>query len=56
MINYGNGKIYKIEPICEHDEGDIYIGSTTKEKLCQRMTTHRSSYKYWLSGKWQTTI
>ena len=25
MINYNNGKIYKIEPVCDHDEGDIYI-------------------------------
>ena len=24
-INYKNSKIYKIEPICEHDEEDIYI-------------------------------
>ena len=23
--DYSKGKIYKIEPICEHDEGDIYI-------------------------------
>lgn len=51
MVNYGNGKIYKIEPVCEHDEGDIYIGSTTKEYLSQRMDTHRNDYKRWLNGK-----
>jgi len=51
MVNYNNGKIYKIEPICEHDEGDIYIGSTTKQYLSQRMDKHRSDYKRWLSGK-----
>ena len=31
MVNYNNGKIYKIEPIVDHDEGDIYFGSTTKQ-------------------------
>ena len=45
MINYNNGKIYKIEPICDHDEWDIYIGSTTKQYLCQRMATHKYYYK-----------
>ena len=42
-----NGKIYKIEPISGGDEGDIYIGSTTKQYLSQRMDKHRSGYKYW---------
>jgi hypothetical protein len=28
---YNNSKIYKIEPICEYDEGDIYIGSTIRK-------------------------
>ena len=32
MVNYNNGKIYKIEPV-NGEEGDIYIGSTTKEYL-----------------------
>jgi len=27
MVNYNNGKIYKIEPICDHEENEIYIGS-----------------------------
>ena len=48
MVNYENGKIYKIESY----KGDmIYIGSTTKEYLSQRMDTHRSSYKRWKNGK-----
>ena len=47
MINYNNGKIYKIEPICEHDEEEIYIGSTTKQYLCQRMAAHNYEYKKW---------
>jgi hypothetical protein len=50
MVNYGNGKIYKIEPICDHDENEVYIGSTTKRLLCQRMDTHRADYKLWLKG------
>lgn len=51
MVNYGKGKVYKIEPICEHDAGKIYIGSTTKDYLSQRMDTHRSNYKQFLKGK-----
>jgi len=48
--NYKNGKIYKIEPI-NGEEGDIYIGSTTKEYLSQRMTSHRGDYGKWKNGK-----
>lgn len=51
MVNYGKGKVYKIEPICEHEEGEIYFGSTTKDRVCQRMDKHRSDYKRWLKGK-----
>jgi hypothetical protein len=51
MVNYANGKIYKIEPLMDHDEGDIYIGSTTKNLLCQRMETHRGNYRLWKNGK-----
>jgi hypothetical protein len=50
MTNYNNGKIYKIEPICEHDRGDIYIGSTTKQYLCQRMSAHKYHYKKYKQG------
>ena len=45
MINYNDGKIYKIEPVCDHDEGDIYIGSTTKKYLSDRMCDHRADFK-----------
>ena len=48
MVNYGNGKIYKIEPIVDHEEKEIYIGSTTKQYLSQRMGEHREIYKNWL--------
>jgi len=51
MTDYSKGKIYKIEPICEHEEGEIYIGSTTKNLLSQRMTTHRGDYNKWKNGK-----
>jgi hypothetical protein len=46
MTNYNNGKIYKIEPL-NGEDGDIYIGSTTKKLLCQRMASHRYDYKRW---------
>ena len=52
MVNYNNGKIYKIVPICEGaDEGDVYIGSTTKEYLSQRMVQHRADYNKWQKRK-----
>ena len=51
MVNYSNGKIYKIEPNCDHDEAEIYIGSTTKQYLSQRMDTHRKHYKAYKAGK-----
>jgi len=48
MVNYQNGKIYKIE---SHIGNKIYIGSTTKQYLSQRMDKHRSNYKYWQANK-----
>ena len=51
MVNYNNGKIYKIEPICEHEENEIYIGSITKQYLSQRMDEHRRKYNSWKEGK-----
>ena len=50
MVNYSNGKVYKIEPI-NGDDGDVYFGSTTKEYLSQRMDTHRTDYKRWKEEK-----
>ena len=57
MVNYSKGKIYCIIPIVEHDEGDVYIGSTAKYYLSQRMDTHRSNYQKWRVGyvKYTTT-
>ena len=49
MVNYRNSKVYKIWST----QGDnIYIGSTTKQYLSQRMDKHRSSYKVYKSGKY----
>jgi hypothetical protein len=48
-INYKNGKIYKIEPV-NGEEGEIYVGSTTKQYLSQRMTAHRAAYNRWKNG------
>ena len=44
MVNYQNGKIYKIE---SNLGNKIYIESTTKKYLSQRMDHHRSEYKQW---------
>ena len=44
MVNYQNGKIYKIEDV----GGNMcYIGSTTKDFLSKRMVQHRCMYKKW---------
>jgi hypothetical protein len=47
--DYANGRIYKIEPVCEHDENEVYYGSTC-QLLCKRMDSHRSNYKSWKNG------
>ena len=49
MVNYSNGKVYKIEPI-NGDDGDVYFGSTTKQYLSQRMDSHRNNYKSYKNG------
>ena len=43
--------IYKIEPICEHEEGEVYIGSTTKT-LNKRFSYHKSDYKKYKTWKY----
>ena len=48
MVNYQNGKVYKIQDI----GGNMcYIGSTTKDYLSKRMVEHRQKYKKWLQDK-----
>jgi len=48
-MDYQKGKIYKIE---SHVGPKIYIGSTTKQYLSQRMEKHRSNYKSWKKGEY----
>ena len=55
MVNYNNGKIYKIAPVSGGEEGDIYVGSTTKQYLSQRMDSHRCQYKQYKLGKHHKT-
>jgi hypothetical protein len=45
---YQLGKIYKLTS--EHTD-KIYIGSTCKKLLCQRLAAHSSDYKLWGEGK-----
>ena len=47
-LNYDQSKVYKIWS----PNGDkIYVGSTTKQYLSQRMTAHRNNYNTWKNGK-----
>ena len=46
-MNYQNGKIYKI--VC-NITNKIYVGSTCKPRLCDRLGQHRAMYKRYLSG------
>ena len=48
MVNYANGKIYKI--VSDDTPNMCYIGSTT-QTLCKRLGKHKSSYKSYLKGK-----
>lgn len=43
MVNYKNGKIYKV--VCN---GLTYFGSTCKERLSNRFSSHKSSYNKWV--------
>jgi len=40
MVNYGNGKIYKIVRLS--DDVVVYVGSTTKQYLCSRLVEHKN--------------
>ena len=48
MVNYANGKIYKIESVS--GIGEVYIGSTTKKYLFSRFESHRHDYQGWKLG------
>jgi len=40
-IDYSKGKIYKLEPTCQYEDGDVYYGSCTIS-LKQRFAVHKS--------------
>ena len=48
MVNYENGKIYKL--VC-NTTGLVYIGSTCEPQLARRLAGHVGSYKLYKSGK-----
>ena len=48
-IDYSKAKIYRIESINDQNS-DIYIGSTTKQYLCQRFSNHKAKYRQWKKG------
>ena len=47
-MDYQSSKIYKIT---SHLGDKIYIGSTTKKYLSDRMASHRGAYKDWKAEK-----
>ena len=51
MPNYTESKIYKIEPVIEHDIEDVYFGSTTKKYLSDRMRNHKNLFRLFNEGK-----
>ncbi len=48
MVNYQNGKIYKIE--C-NAKGKVYVGSTAEPTLARKLAKHVNNYKEYLKGK-----
>jgi hypothetical protein len=48
MERYQHGKIYKI--VC-NITGKVYIGSTCKKLLSQRLVQHRADFKRWKDNK-----
>jgi hypothetical protein len=48
MTNYQNSKIYKL---IDNTTNNVYIGSTTKQYLSQRLTQHKADYNRFLKGK-----
>ena len=47
--DYKNGRIYFIEPTCDHEDNEFYYGSTI-QTLSKRMGKHRRDFKYWKDG------
>ena len=42
---YNKGKIYKL---VSNQTDKIYVGSTCKDRLCQRLAQHKKCYNHWL--------
>ena len=51
MVTYSKGKIYMICPNVEYEEGEVYIGSTTKHYLSDRLFGHKKMYESYKIGK-----
>ena len=49
MVNYENGKIYKL--VC-NKTGLVYVGSTCQRLLCKRLSGHVDAFKRWKNGKY----
>ena len=47
MVNYGNGKIYKI---VDFSNKNFYVGSTAQPKLCSRLGEHVSKFNCYMRG------
>jgi hypothetical protein len=47
MVNYSNGKIYKL---VSFQSNDVYYGSTCSP-LSKRLAGHKAHYKHWKAGK-----
>ena len=47
MVNYSNGKIYKI---LDFSNNNFYVGSTTQERLCSRLAEHVGDLKCYMRG------
>jgi len=46
--DFSQAKVYKI--VCNTTQ-EIYVGSTTKQYLSQRLTAHRATFNHWKKGK-----
>ena len=47
MVNYSNGKIYKI---VDFSNQNFYVGSTAQPKLCSRLGEHVSKFNCYMRG------
>ena len=52
MSDFKLAKIYKIIPLNPEHESDVYIGSTCKPSLAQRLSKHKCDYNRWKNGKY----